>query len=176
MSQQHDVVAFHARKDRRETRIIEHHVTSIGIPKAHADVLPDLHPHGALLDCAVHLLERLIGPVRRLKILDGEGTGEGYPAGITSLESDRVALLFGERRKVRIVDVDGEDVHVVGHGLRHEPVAAAVDMHVCVDLLNAGKVGGRVVLIAGSGARCERAPGRHQERGERRRAARAGKA
>jgi len=72
MPQQHHVIALQPGEDGRESRVIEHHVTAVGILEAHPDVLPDLEAHRALLERAIHLFERGVDPVRRLEICDGE--------------------------------------------------------------------------------------------------------
>src|SRR5450755_4215983 len=100
-------------------------------------------------------MQRAFGPVRSVEVLHGEGGGESDASRIAMLQRDGGTLLLRNWRKVRIVDVDGQDAEVIVNGLRHEPIRLALNMHMRIDLLDSLEIRERVVVGAGSAVGAE---------------------
>jgi hypothetical protein len=93
------------------------------------------------------------------------------PRGILPRERQRVCLLFGERRKVRVVDVDRQQLEAVVARRLEDRGRSDVRVHVRVELPHAREVGAPVMRFrrcrrgGAGGAAAEQAQAQH--RGER---------
>ena len=140
MSDQHSMLLPDEVEHRIEFRIVDHDQTAVRVAKLHADVFPYLDADRAVRECLTELADHPLLPIRLVPALHREGRRISDRRGMTGDQRLRDSRLLGQRREVRIVDIDGEQPKMVGLRLIDERRVRRIDVHMNVDLVDRGKI------------------------------------
>jgi hypothetical protein len=166
VAQQRNALPREVLEQRREAGVVDHDELLVGAAQAHADVLPHLDGHGAGLHRRDDALARRRQPGGLLGAVDGEAGGPRHVPRELLLQRDGHTLLVIEGREVGVVDIDRQHLEVLAPGGCHERGRRIVQVHVRVDLRNAGVVRHRVAGLTGGVGGEENRPGQQDGNGE----------
>jgi len=160
---QHHVARFERVEQRLDAGVVDHHQPSLRVALRHADVLPHLDAHRAILQRRIQPVQGRRDPGRLQQVVGAEAGDPAHGGRMLVVQLAGHALLLLQRREHRIVDVDRQRAEIgLARQFQERALLQAVQVQVGVDLGHA-----LVILhgVAVGGQRADRRCQRGKEDG-----------